>query len=156
METASTISMDINQVIRCWRKYQISWNLPFLRRNCIFAETSKIYNFQVKLQSPIEKQFVKSDRASWYYLFNGYLTLFMSIQSVYRSSHSTETVLHKMFKDVYENVEAKSLSMLQLVALNISSAFDTICHAKLLATRLWDRPCYSYGSHHTWGTEVSL
>ena len=52
------------------------------------------------------------------------------MQSAYREAHSTETVLLKIFDDVLSNIKAKQLTV--LVALDISAAFDTISHSKLL------------------------
>ena len=51
-------------------------------------------------------------------------------QSDYTTAHSTETALIKVFHDVYENVAPRESTV--IVALDISAAFDTICHAKLL------------------------
>ena len=62
------------------------------------------------------------------------LANFHKEQSAYlRSSHSTETALVKIFKDVYENKQAKSSTI--IVTLDISAAFDMICNSKPL-----DRP----------------
>ena len=44
----------------------------------------------------------------------------------------------KIFNDVYQNVDAREFTV--IVALDISAAFDTICHAKLL-----DRLCIDLG-----------
>ena len=48
----------------------------------------------------------------------------------HREAHSTETALVKVFDDILSNIETKQLTV--LVALDISAAFDTICHSKLL------------------------
>ena len=55
---------------------------------------------------------------------------FNSVQSAYRTAHFIETALIKVFNDVYENVDATESTV--IVALDISAAFDSICHAKLL------------------------
>jgi hypothetical protein len=55
---------------------------------------------------------------------------FNLMQSAYRPGHSTETALLSIFNDIYTNVDTKKLTV--IVALDISAAFDTICHAKLL------------------------
>ena len=55
---------------------------------------------------------------------------FNPAQSAYRTAHSFEMALIKVFNDVYENGDARE-SMV-IIALDISVAFDTICHAKLL------------------------
>ena len=52
------------------------------------------------------------------------------VQSAYRTAHSTEMALIKVFNDVYENVDARESTV--IVALDISVAFDIICHVKLL------------------------
>ena len=55
---------------------------------------------------------------------------FNPVQSAYRSAHSTETALLKVLNDVYESVDARVPTV--IAALDISAAFDTICHSKLL------------------------
>ena len=55
---------------------------------------------------------------------------FNPVQFAYRTAHSTETALIKVFNDVYENVDSRESTV--IVALDISAAFDTICHAKCL------------------------
>lgn len=45
--------------------------------------------------------------------------------------HSTETALLKILNVVYENVDVKLSTV--IVALDISAAFDMICHSKLLS-----------------------
>ena len=55
---------------------------------------------------------------------------FNLVQSAYRSSHSTKVALLKSFKDVYRKVEANSSTI--IITQDISVAFDTICHLKLL------------------------
>ena len=52
------------------------------------------------------------------------------MQFAYRSAHSTETALLKVLNDVYESVDARMSTV--IVALDISAAFDTICHSNLL------------------------
>ena len=60
---------------------------------------------------------------------------FNPLQSVYRTGHSTETVIIKILHDFYAGINNKQLTI--LVSLGISAAFDTICHSKLLQ-RLYD------------------
>ena len=55
---------------------------------------------------------------------------FSTLQSAYRTLHSTETALAKITNDVLRSVGSGSPSV--LVALDISSAFDCISHDKLL------------------------
>ena len=55
---------------------------------------------------------------------------FNPVQFAYKTAHSTEKALIKVFNDDYENVEARESTV--IVALDISAAFDIICHAKLL------------------------
>ena len=55
---------------------------------------------------------------------------FNPVQSAYRSAHSTETALLKVLSDAYESVDARMSTV--IVALDVSAAFDTICHSKLL------------------------
>ena len=55
---------------------------------------------------------------------------FNPVQSAYRTAHSTETALMKDFNDIYENVDARESTV--ILAPDISSAFETICHVKLL------------------------
>ena len=56
--------------------------------------------------------------------------LYNELQSAYRKGHSTETALLYMLNGVYSAVDAKSAAL--LVALDISAAFDMICHSSLL------------------------
>src|SRR5208282_2841177 len=52
------------------------------------------------------------------------------LQSAYRSSHSTETALLEMLNNVYTAGDRKEFTV--VVGLDISAAFDTICHRILL------------------------
>ena len=52
------------------------------------------------------------------------------MQSAYREAHSTEMALLKIFDDLLRNIEAKQLTV--FVEIDISAAFDTISHSKLL------------------------
>ncbi|KAJ8039461.1 hypothetical protein HOLleu_17189 [Holothuria leucospilota] len=56
--------------------------------------------------------------------------LLPSYQSAYRAYHSTETLLVKLHNDIMCNMERKSLT--PLVAMDLSSAFDTVNHQLLL------------------------
>ena len=53
------------------------------------------------------------------------------LQSAYRAAHSTETALVKIVDDILSIVD--SGSAVALVGLDISTAFDTVSHCKLLA-----------------------
>ena len=53
------------------------------------------------------------------------------LQSAYRAAHSTETALVKIVDDILSVVD--SGSAVTLVGLDISAAFDTVSHRKLLA-----------------------
>ena len=55
---------------------------------------------------------------------------FNPLQSAYTTAYSTETAPIKVFNDVYENVDSRESTV--IVALDMSAAFDIICHAKLL------------------------
>ena len=64
---------------------------------------------------------------------NPFLTLsphFKLLQSAYRTGHSIRTALLKVLNDVYRNVEEKASTV--LVALDVSAAFETICHSTLI------------------------
>jgi hypothetical protein len=55
---------------------------------------------------------------------------FCPLQSAYRSSHSTETALVKVVDDILCEIDCGSA--VSLVSLDISAAFDTICHNTIL------------------------
>ena len=56
---------------------------------------------------------------------------FWDIQSAYGAAHSTETTLVKIIDDILQSVDAGSI--VALVGLGISAAFDMVNHATLLA-----------------------
>lgn len=56
--------------------------------------------------------------------------LWCKLQSAYRAFHSTETALLRVENDILCSIENKK--MVALVLLDLSAAFDTIDHAKLL------------------------
>ena len=60
---------------------------------------------------------------------------FCAMQSAYRAAHSTVTALVKIIDDILQSVDSGSI--VALVGVDISVAFDTVNHAILLA-RLWD------------------
>jgi len=55
---------------------------------------------------------------------------FSTLQSAYRTFHSTETTLAKITNDIFRTIDSGSPSV--LVALDFSSAFDCVSHEKLL------------------------
>ena len=68
-----------------------------------------------------------ADQLTDYVESNG---LFSEVQSAYRSKHSCETATIKIINDVLVQLDKKSKVI--LVLLDLSAAFDTISHAKLL------------------------
>jgi len=52
------------------------------------------------------------------------------LQSAFRSAHSTETALVKMVDDILGCMDSGSVAV--AVGLDISAAFDTVCHQTLL------------------------
>jgi hypothetical protein len=56
--------------------------------------------------------------------------LLVPVQSAYRSGHSTETTLVRVFNDLLLSVDRDNCSA--LVLLDLSVAFDTIDHQMLL------------------------
>ena len=59
--------------------------------------------------------------------------LVISKQSAYKTNHSCETALVKIFEDIYTDIDTNTSIL--LVFLDFSSAFDTINH-NILLTRL--------------------
>jgi Reverse transcriptase (RNA-dependent DNA polymerase) len=55
---------------------------------------------------------------------------FCPLQSAYRTAHSTETALVKIVDSILQDID--SGSVVSLMSLDISAAFDTICHHTLL------------------------
>ena len=53
------------------------------------------------------------------------------LQTAYRSGHSTETALQRILDSFYEAIDGKKLTV--MISLDISTAFDTINHGKLLS-----------------------
>ena len=70
------------------------------------------------------------------------LVNFNPLQSAYRTGHSTEMAISKILDDFCAGINNKQLSI--LVSLDISAAFDTICHSKLL-----QRLCDDFGVRGT-------
>ena len=64
--------------------------------------------------------------------------MFDPIQSVYRDKHFTETALIKVQNDILSAIDACSSAI--MLMLDLSAAFDTICHDILLS-----RLCNVYG-----------
>jgi len=55
---------------------------------------------------------------------------FSPLQSAYRKRHSTETALLRILDDVYRIIDSKRAAV--LIGLDLSAAFDTIDHSKLI------------------------
>jgi hypothetical protein len=55
---------------------------------------------------------------------------FNHLQSAYRKFHSTETCLLKTLSDVYSSIDGGASAL--IVSLDLSAAFDTICHTTLI------------------------
>jgi hypothetical protein len=101
---------------------------PLLKKPSLDCETLK--NFRPVSNLPfiskvIEK--VVAERFHEHMKSNG---LYESMQSAYRKYHSTETALLKVQNDILEAVDEGSVAV--LVLLDLSAAFDTIDHEKLL------------------------
>jgi len=63
---------------------------------------------------------------------------FSKRQSAYRQGHSTETALIDVLESVYTAADNKEITV--LTGLDLSAAFDTVCHLTLtqrLQTRFW-------------------
>jgi len=70
------------------------------------------------------------------YIFSN--QLLPSVQSAYRSGHSTETAVLKVASDIWDAMDEGKVTLLGL--LDLSAAFDTVDHTILL-----QRLCTSYG-----------
>ena len=77
------------------------------------------------LSKVIEK--VVADRLTRY-LEDNYL--FEPLQSAYKKFHSTETALLRVHNDITRSLEKRNVVVLLL--LDLSAAFDTVCHDRLL------------------------
>jgi len=55
---------------------------------------------------------------------------FSKRQSTYRQGHSTETALLDVLDSVHTAADSKEVAL--LIGLNLSTAFDTVCHSTLL------------------------
>ena len=56
--------------------------------------------------------------------------IFLALQSSYRQFHSTETALIKVMNDILLKMNSQHVTM--LILLDLSAAFDTVDHQKLL------------------------
>ena len=56
---------------------------------------------------------------------------FNELQSAYRKLHSTETCTLKTLSDIYQTIDSGSAAL--AVSLDLSAAFDTVCHKTLLS-----------------------
>ena len=57
-------------------------------------------------------------------------TNFSQFQSAYRQGHCTETALLDVLDNVYTAADEKQVTV--LIGLDLSAAFDTVCHQTLL------------------------
>jgi len=55
---------------------------------------------------------------------------FSKRQSAYRQGHSTETALLDVLDSVHTTADRKEVTL--LIGLDLSSAFDTVCHSTLI------------------------
>jgi len=62
---------------------------------------------------------------------------FSKRQSAYRQGHSTQTALVDVLESVYTAADNKEVTV--LIGLDLSAAFDTVCHSTLTAAenRVW-------------------
>ena len=75
--------------------------------------------------------------------------LYEVFQSAYRQLHSTETALLRVQNDILQAVDSRGGAI--LVLLDLSAAFDTIDHEKLIRTL----DIY-YGFYHIWKAVFNL
>ena len=67
--------------------------------------------------------------------YGSYDGLHLQFQSAYKQIHSTESALLKVKNDILMNMDAQKVILLAL--LDLSAAFDTLCHEILLGRLEW-------------------
>ena len=67
--------------------------------------------------------------------YGSYDGLHLQFQSAYKQIHSTESALLKVTNDILMNMDTQKVTL--LVLLDLSAAFDTLCHEILLGRLEW-------------------
>jgi hypothetical protein len=98
---------------------------PLLKKNNLHPEN--LVNFRPVLGLPFMSKLFEKALPS----FKKSSHLFVPFQSAYRSNHSTETALFRVFNDLVMTVDSGRAAVLTL--LDLSAAFDTVDHPTLLS-----------------------
>ena len=102
---------------------------PFLKKSSLHPDEFK--NFRPVSNLPYISKLIERVIDSRLNKYMSHNNLYEVYQSAYRKMHSTETALVRVQNDVLRSMDDKKCVLLLL--LDLSSAFDTVCHPVLLS-----------------------
>ena len=102
---------------------------PLLKKSSLDPDEFK--NFRPVSNLPYISKLIERVIASRLNKYMSHNNLYEVYQSAYRKMHSTETALVRVQNDVLRSLDDKKCVLLLL--LDLSSAFDTVCHPVLLS-----------------------